>query len=455
MAGGTLVQAPLTGKVFLQSSHIAFFGGRSGDGLEETYKTSFQTDFNSPATLSKRGAIPRPIPAQVQHKDLGRIKEYLTETVKSYPHHPLIPLNRTSACTKFCTNVQMHKDPRQVTFLTTHADDFQHRASSLTRSIRPFVNIKKNQVEEELPQSTYSALFTPYNIFPIVKAKVKHIGRRDTIKEDMDGFCFVTHHNNVFQGKCGSPSQPLQKQFKSSVVMGDQEKILEMETTHGVSFSHPGTTTSPVNTKKDLKINLGDFSENRWTSTMADAFCGTKSEPVLLKRGNRSLSSIPRGDTDAGRNQRMMATTNGLFFSERNHTEHPVHFSGANVRTRSNVEFGRPSLNGLYYSTAAQEDYPKRQIIRTRQQARPSGHMLAGKEPGPAMTTFQSDFHPLNSQRQELNPRQLHQIKFGHIVAPYAEQHFSTTHNEAFGPKPLSRTYLDIPPNQNISHISI
>lgn len=111
--------------------------------------------------------------------------------------------------------------------------------------------------------------------------------------------------------------------------MGDPQKNLETETTQDVSFRHPGnpryvtycmhakihTTSvillenvphfpvmkentcrnpnnqcfydlsnistfhwpSPVNVKERLKVNLGDFSENKWTSTMADAFREAKS----------------------------------------------------------------------------------------------------------------------------------------------------------------------------------
>jgi hypothetical protein len=64
---------------------------------------------------------------------------------------------------------------------------------------------------------------------------------------------------------------------------------------------------------------------------------------------------------------------------QQNHRERPVHVSGANVRTRSNVEFGRPILGGLFYSTAAQEDYPKRDINRARPHTHPSGHVLTGQ----------------------------------------------------------------------------
>ncbi|XP_019904489.2 uncharacterized protein LOC105026230 isoform X2 [Esox lucius] len=401
----------------------------------------------------ERGAVPRPTPAQVEHKDLNRIKEYLTETVRSYPHHPRIHHIRTPAWTKLCTNFQMHKDPRLVNFLSTQAEGFQRQALSQTRPACPVTTIKKNQME--FPETTYQALFTPYNVAPIVKAKVKHLGGEPTIKEIRDDCRFVSNHNDVFKGQWCSPPQPVEKQFPSSVAMGDPQKILETETTHSLSFGHVNAT-SPVNTLKRLKVNLGDFSENKWTSTMADSFCGAKSAPAPVMQTNKTLSSIPRGDTDPGRNkQRMMATTNGLFFSERKHRELPVRLSGANARTRSNVELGRASLAGLFYSTAAQEDYPKREMIRVRPCTHTSGHVLAGQEPGPAMTTFQKDFLPLHSRKQEVSPRHIHQIKFSHITAPNNEQHFNTTHKEAFGHKPLSRSYSDNPPRPHISHILI
>lgn len=182
-AVSTLIQAPLTGKDFLRSSHIPFWSSDNSNRPDQTFKTTFQKDFNSYASFPKRGAIPRPTPAQVEHKDLGWIKDYLTEAVKSYSYHPGIEISRTPAWTKLCTNFKMHTDPRHVNFFTTQMDGFQHLSSTHTAPglIRPVMAIKKNQQEEKLPETTHKATFTPYNVSPIVKAKVKHLGQFDFV----------------------------------------------------------------------------------------------------------------------------------------------------------------------------------------------------------------------------------------------------------------------------------
>ncbi|XP_062306529.1 stabilizer of axonemal microtubules 5 [Osmerus eperlanus] len=448
-AVSSLIQAPLTGKDFHKSSHIPFkdYGNY---GPHPTFKTTVQEDFHSFATLPKRCAIPRPPPAQVEHKDLAQIREYVTEAVASYPHYPRRALSRTLAWAKLCTNFKMHSDPKQVNYLTTQADGFKPQLSTtLMRITRPVMTMTKTQLKEKLPDTTHKATFPPHNVSAIVKAPVKHLGGEPTIKGDLSVHHFNTHHNEEFQGKWYNPPQPVEKPISSSVAMGDPKKTFMRETTHDESFKHPGVP-SPVSITKRLQINLGDYSENTWTSTMSDAFQSAKSDLFCLMQGNKNQSSFPRGDTDVGRNRESMtATTNGFFFTEHNHRERIPHVSGANLRTKSNIELGRPSLGRLFYTTTTHDHYPRRGLNRVRPHTHPSGQVLARHEPGPALTTVQRDFLPQNGRRQELDPRQLQQIKESHIIAPYNQQHFSTTHKEEFGPKSRSKTCLDNHPRHS------
>lgn len=175
-AVSSLIQTPLTGKDFHKSSHIPFkdYGNY---GSHQTFKTTVEEDFHSFATLPKRCAIPRPPPAQVEHKDLAHIREYVTDAVDSYPHHHRRVLIRSPAWNKLCTNFKMHSDPKQVNYLTTHADGFKPQLSTLMRITRPVMTMTKTQLKEKLPETTHKATFPPYNVSAIVKAPVKHLGQ--------------------------------------------------------------------------------------------------------------------------------------------------------------------------------------------------------------------------------------------------------------------------------------
>ena len=172
----SLIQAPLTGKDLHKSSYIPFkdYGNY---GPHPTFKTTVQEDFHSFATLPKRCAIPRPPPAQVEHKDLAHIREYVSEAVDSYPHHPRREPSRTPAWRKLCTNFKMHSDPKQVNYLTTQADGFKPQLSTPVRITRPVMTMTKTQLKEKLPETTYKSTFPPYNVSAIVKAPVTHLGQ--------------------------------------------------------------------------------------------------------------------------------------------------------------------------------------------------------------------------------------------------------------------------------------
>ncbi|XP_048108896.1 uncharacterized protein si:dkey-13m1.5 [Alosa alosa] len=144
-----------------------------------------------------------------------------------------------------------------------------------------------------------------------------------------------------------------------------------------------------------------------------------------------------------------------FFFSEGNHSEVPTHADRASLRTRSNVQFGRPSFGQMFYGTSSKEDYPRREGARAQPHTHPSGRVLSGLEPEPAITTMQRDFRPSNGKRQELPPSQLKQIKESHISPPCEKHHFNTTHNEAFTSFPLSKTSAMNPQRLQHSYVPL
>ncbi|KAI4882032.1 hypothetical protein NFI96_012528, partial [Prochilodus magdalenae] len=171
----------------------------------------------------------------------------------------------------------------------------------------------------------------------------------------------------------------------------------------------------------------------------------------------RTHTSIPEGDTDERRNrERRTFTTNHFFFSEEKHKQVAVHVDGPSLMTKSNVQFGKDGLEKMPFSTTTQENFAPKPLAPAKLQRFPPGRVLGDQEPSPAVSTVQMDYTPPNCGKQDLNPRQLHQIKASHIKLPYNELFFTTTQKEDFVPKPISRVTLDkTTPRQLISHVKL
>ncbi|CAB1420340.1 unnamed protein product [Pleuronectes platessa] len=86
--------------------------------------TQFQDDLR-PWSSTRAEGVRKPTPAQVDHKDLRHIKEYVTEAMASYQCHPLPEMIRTPQMTRLPTNFEMQADPEGDAFLTTYSQKFQ------------------------------------------------------------------------------------------------------------------------------------------------------------------------------------------------------------------------------------------------------------------------------------------------------------------------------------------
>ncbi|XP_076880849.1 uncharacterized protein LOC143528822 isoform X2 [Brachyhypopomus gauderio] len=436
----TFLHPPL-GENLSRLSLMPLWAGHQRHGPEKTYETTFQKDFQSFPSLTKRAAVPRPATAEVEHRDLRRIKEYETEVARSFSSHPTAPLSRIQAWTKLVTNLKTHSDQRFQDFRTIHSESFRHppASSAVSSPVHPALAVKVKQRKDELPDTTHRASYVAHKVSPVLKAKC--LGGRGPITGDNKLTSVSTSYNDTFQYKESSPAQCMEKQIHSSLAMGDREKVQETKTTHTASFKHKGVQR-PLSLKKSLHLNLGDL-QNKWTTTTSDAFNEIKSDPVHLQPRKTTQSSVPQGDTDVRRNQdRMTSTTNRFFFSEARHRQFPVRVDGPSIRTKSNVKLGT-SLSGTVYSTTAQESYTQKSLARAKPQTYPPGWVLANQESGPALSTVQQDYIPVNSRRHGLSPGNLAKIKESHIKPPHSEQYFTTTHREAFEVKPIPEVPLD------------
>ncbi|XP_034439654.1 uncharacterized protein LOC117760616 isoform X1 [Hippoglossus hippoglossus] len=352
----------------------------------------------------------------------------------SYQCHPLPQMTRTPQMTRLRTNFEMQTDPEEVAFLTTYSQKFQAWPFQVPPTpIRPTQAVKNNQHVEKLPESTNRSTFTPHHSPSIVKATAKHLDGFPTIKGDERHRSFVSHYNDTFQGAWSRAAQPVD-QHSSSVIIGDPVTTVERETTHSASFSRP-TACRPRVVKEHLKINLGNFSKNPWSSTSKETYCPHKlGGPVVLTRRNKTSSSLPSGDTDTSRNrERMSLTTNRVSFSDPTPPQPPVYVHGSDLMTKSNVQFSPALTSGLYYTTTAKHHYGRKQVELARPAIQFRSNILTGPEPGPNLSTTQADFLPLRACKQ--TPCLL--LQQSHIRFPLAEPHFSTTHSEDYTFKPL------------------
>lgn len=165
---------PSFGENLSRLSHIPFWGEN-----QAAYETTFQQDFKSFASLTKRAAIHQPSLAKVDQKDLQHIREYETEVAHSFPPHHLSPLSRIPAWTKLTTNLKMHSDRRYKDFHTTQAESFQHRPMPLAvpRSVPLFLATTVTQRDEKLPETTQRESYVSHEVSPVVRADRKHQGQ--------------------------------------------------------------------------------------------------------------------------------------------------------------------------------------------------------------------------------------------------------------------------------------
>ncbi|KAL7397247.1 hypothetical protein ABVT39_019155 [Epinephelus coioides] len=426
----TLIQARPVGKDFLLSTNIPFLDRNNPDAFTKHFQEDFQ-----PFSSKKQEVVPPPIPAQVDHKDLRHIKEYLTEARVSYHCHPLPQITRTPPLTALHTNFKMQTDPGEVTFLTTQSQKFQPWPFQHPPTpIRHTETTKKIQHVETLPESTSKASFTPHHHCPVVKAASKHLEEGfPTIKGDRRHQRFASEYNDTFQGAWTRAAKPVEK--PSSVALGDPAKIVERETTHAASFIRPTVCRyRPPVVKEPLKLDLGKFSKDLWLSTTRETFGHHNlGDPVVVMRRNRNSSSLPKGDTDSRRNkERMSVTTNSISFSD-SHTERPVYVLGADLMTNSHVQFSPPCLSGLYYTTTAKEHYSKQDGERARPAIQLPSNILSGPGHKWKSSTTKTDYIPLKVCRQTPCPS----MQGSNIRFPLDRQHYSTTHSKDYTAKPL------------------
>uniref|UniRef100_A0A9J7YDY8 Arrestin domain containing 2 n=1 Tax=Cyprinus carpio carpio TaxID=630221 RepID=A0A9J7YDY8_CYPCA len=434
------------------------------DGADDMYATSNKSHFKlvDATVKSKREVVLQPVSSLFKRGDQKYLAEYQTETALSFPSHPPAPVVQPNLThlNMQRTNFKLHSGDRCGDYEITQSE-LKPLPMCAAKIIRPTTTVRTSLPEDKYPEPTYRSSYIKHKVSRIFRAKqsAKTGVGSSLIMDRRDRFRSSYHEQFQYRWYPRPPETEKQQIQYSSVVMGDREKTVDKQTTYSTSFGQSGDHSSAEfkecllpKINKSRPINLREVPDDKWTTNSSEEFRAHKCGPVHFERRCPTLSSVFKGETLTGDQQRL-STTNQFFFPKINGSQFPVHVDGASIRTLSSVEFGRPDLAGSFYSTATQEQFPPKEVVPPKPPIYPPSHVLSEQEPDWMLTTMKKDFVPLNCKRQKMSPSQLQQVKDSHIRPQHSKHDFRTIHNEAFVPKPYCKASLEKPPLQHISHV--
>uniref|UniRef100_A0A672MSF1 Si:dkey-13m1.5 n=1 Tax=Sinocyclocheilus grahami TaxID=75366 RepID=A0A672MSF1_SINGR len=391
-----------------------------------------------------------------------------TETALSFPPRPpaAVTQPKLTHLTMQRTNFKLHSEDSCGDFEATQSE-LKPLPMCAAKIIRPITAVMTSLPEGKYPEPTYRASYIKHKVSRTLRAKqAAKTGVGSSLIMDRRDRYRSSYHEQFQYRWSPRPSLSAEKQQIqcSSVAMGDHEKTMDKQTMYSSSFRQSAGHSS--------------IKEHFFPRLLSSYFCFifitqweneqimTHSSMTLitvfffllfpgsihLERRCPNLSSLFKGEILMG-NQERLSTTNQCFFPKIKRSQFSVHVDGAGIRTLSNGKFGRPDLDGRFYSTTAQEQFPSKEAVHPEPPIYPPSHVLCEQEPDRMLATMQKDFVPLNSRRQKMSPSQLQQVKDSHIRPWHSEHDFRTTHTKAFVPKPYCKASLEKPLPQHISHM--
>ncbi|XP_025077928.1 uncharacterized protein LOC112554385 [Pomacea canaliculata] len=405
-------------------SHMSVF--REDYPVHETYRPS---------------EIARPPPlGDIMHKDEKYFCNHTSETVASFEYRPMAkPVLKDIQNKLRVTNFRMEKDPTKVNvFETTHDHYYQPKRSVQVRSGCFLGHDPKKH--------------------PISKAPSVHQSGPSTIQGDKRLGHYDTTHADQFQQKWTSVLPSFSAPTGTNIPSGDREMIAFGETTMRSSYTDSGNKSvvpfdlsgvSKQQRKTNFKLHDGHGIWDDNKSLMAVSFI-SKSDKTLVDRvkpsQHRNHSSIPEGDTDPERNKDHMDST-----TYRYHMGNPALglynkiVSGANLRTKSSVWFGEPSLNRKFYETTTHHTYIPKSIPYTYKRQnflKKSSIPLDHFNSEAYETTMALDYKKYKSSRMILNPDALDR-RVTRLSILKDSMDLKTTNQEIFTPKTSEKLKYD------------
>ncbi|KAL8579721.1 hypothetical protein ACOMHN_046159 [Nucella lapillus] len=239
--------------------------------------------------------------------------------------------------------------------------------------------------------------------------------------------------------------------------MGDQDKERIGDTTMKASFPDQSVKDfSPFDAgavseklrQTNFKLRDGHGVWDDYRSVAAISY-----QPKVDKRErigptkHRNQSDFPEGDRDPSRDVDRMSSTN-YYMGNPAPGVHNTIISGANLRTRSNVWFGEPTLGKKFYDTTTANTFDPKSVpySYSRENLMPKSIVPLDyyKNDVCHETTMGKDYRDPNVPRILPHEAGMSRIKNSHIFPPLSgKTHFNTTHNDMFTPKASEKFSYD------------
>ncbi|KAI8496055.1 hypothetical protein Bbelb_264710 [Branchiostoma belcheri] len=454
------IVAPLTGIDFLAASHFKI--AQEPSATPDALHSVFKHDYKAPYQWRRQSASEPPRPAQFMHADTGKIGVKISETRQAFPEKRSEKMELKDKYTSLqATNFKSDADKRIDSFQTTNTAYFPAKPLSVTKPSKdPHERMTSyipqgDKEKAPNPVSDYRDSFQGHDTANVVtqKAPNMHTSGPPTILGDDRTHSFATTSTRAFDGQWLPPVEPVPKQTRSSVPMGDPFKVKHEFTTKQVSFqAHPSAQMKGYDRSGTMgKLQVTNFKlgdgNGRYLSTAAESYTPMwGGERCDIPKHKRNDSSLPQGDLDPYRSQeRTNTTTNRWYLQKHDLSGRAKPISGATLRTKSTVQLNEPPLDGRFYSTTNASTFTPKSVPYARVRGgQPSVVPLDYYGDAKTDPTSWSDFpsHVRDNRVPVMrpNPEALDNLRDAHFGPPLGgERYFETTHRKSYPAKTMDR----------------
>ncbi|KAK3098905.1 hypothetical protein FSP39_024189 [Pinctada imbricata] len=438
--------------------------------FDESMCSVFKKDYPPYRHYGRDSEAERPVLAEVMTRDGNFFKPKASETAESFEYRFLPkPVIIDTQNTLRRTNFKMDKDVDKVNvFETMHNSYFQPKMSPDYKRAEALANTVESHIPQGDPQkapkpcSDYRERFQGHDtsVHKVYKAPSMHEGGPPTIIGDKRTTNFHTTHEDQFQGRWEKPVQTLPVPPSYNVPRGDPDKVLTKETTMQSSYpfiSDRSQTTPYSKAEVSAMLRRTNYSEkdghmkyNDYKSTATSSY---KPVSTPLERfrpeKHRNHSDLPEGDHDKLRNvERVNMTTARYYHGNPALGLHNTIISGANLRTKSNVQLSEPHMTSAYYNTTMGDKFPSKSVPytydRTKFHKESNIPLKYYDENDVNHTSMSIDYKNPSIGRIRMHPSALENLRMSHILPPLsAPQKHSTTHQVMFTPKTSEKYSYD------------
>ncbi|KAL5005132.1 hypothetical protein ScPMuIL_018588 [Solemya velum] len=202
--------------------------------------------------------------------------------------------------------------------------------------------------------------------------------------------------------------------------------------------------------RTNFKQEDGHYRWNDYESTSTSSYNPVSAKIERSKPNkHRNHSDLPEGDREPEREtERGNMTTSRFYHGDPPKGLHNRIISGANLRTRSNVQFSEPKLSHMYYNTTMDGQFQPESVPYTYNRTKfykDSAIPVHYYTDETHNSTTWKDYQNPRRDRMVPNPAAIDNLKRSHIFPPLKSRQisFQTTHNDTFTPKGAERYSYD------------